>query len=419
MTITAPPVPSQVTALYDALRGLASLGPTGDPLVCAALLRTVSTIEGLALREVAAVDAYGTHVEVGQPSTALLVQTAVDCTTAVAGGTVRLARRLDSDLRPVGDLLIAGKLTRRHCTAVVHGVRGLDANIITDSLPAICDLAVLTDPDTLARELRLRAEAISPTLAEHARQRLEDRIGLSCSDSPDGTGHLTATLSPETFALCNAVLDRVVHSHRVDGDTRSTSRRRHDAFHDLLRHAADCTDPALPNQGSCRAQITIVATAATLTGADGAAPARLIGSTHGLLTYGAFLRLLCDADISTAHLSRKPERLDLSRLTRTVTRAQWRALVARDQECVVTGCHQRPARCQAHHVIHWANGGPTDLANLVLLCHQHHHQLHDQQRWLSCTDNRTMTTAGWLEELSDNPLTGTRATGPPAAAPPR
>ena len=91
MTITAPPVPSQVTALYDALRGLGSLGPTGDPLVCAALLRAVSTVEGLALREVAAVDTHGSHVEVGQPSAALLVQAAVDCTTAAANGTVRLA----------------------------------------------------------------------------------------------------------------------------------------------------------------------------------------------------------------------------------------------------------------------------------------------------------------------------------------
>ena len=63
MTITVPPVPSQVTDLYDVLD---RLGTLGDQLVCAALLRAVSTIEGLALREVAAVDAHGSHVEVGQ-----------------------------------------------------------------------------------------------------------------------------------------------------------------------------------------------------------------------------------------------------------------------------------------------------------------------------------------------------------------
>ena len=56
MTVSTamPPVPSQVAAVYDVLRDLGSLGPTGDPLVCAALLRAVSSVEGLALREVAA-----------------------------------------------------------------------------------------------------------------------------------------------------------------------------------------------------------------------------------------------------------------------------------------------------------------------------------------------------------------------------
>ena len=412
MTITAPPVPSQVTALYDALHGLGSFGPTGDPLVCAALLRAVSTMEGLALREVAAVDTYGTFTEVGQPSTVALVQAAVDCTQSVAGGTVRLARRLDGDLRPIGELLVAGRLTRRHCAAVVHGVRGLDADIVTDSLEAICNLALATDPDTLARELRIRAEAISPALAEHARARLETRIGLSYADSPDGTGHLSATVTPETIALLNAVLDATVHGHRIDGDNRSTARRRHDALLDLLRHAADCEGLALPSQGGCRAQITIIATAATLTGADGAAPARIVGATHGLLTQGAFMRMLCDADMSTAWISLAPERLELSRLTRTVSKAQWRALIARDQHCVARGCHRPPSQCQAHHVIHWANGGPTNLDNLVLLCHQHHHQLHDQHHWLSCTHNRTMTPAGWLQDLADNPLIR-QAAGPP------
>ena len=420
MTMTAPPVPATAVELYDVLDRLGSLGPTGDPRMCAALLRAVSTVEGLALREVAAVDTFGTHLEVGQPSAAAVVQAAVDCTQAVAGGTVRLAQRLDGDLRPVGELLVAGRLTRRHCAAVVHGLRGLDANIVSDSLQAICQVALATDPDTLARELRLRAEAISPALAEHARRKLQDRIGLSCSDSPDGTGHLSATLSPETVALLNAVLDRTVHAARVEGDPRSTSRRRHDAFHHLLRHAADCTEPESPNQGSCRAQVTIIATAATLCGKDGAAPARILGCTHGLLTRGAFMRMLCDADMTAAYLSASPAQLEMTRLTRTVTKAQWRALVARDQECVVRGCHRRPAQCQAHHVIHWANGGPTNLANLVLLCHTHHHQLHDQQRWLPCTQGRTMTPDGWLQNVADNPLTGHAAAGAgQTAGPPR
>ncbi len=34
-------------------------------------------------------------------------------------------------------------------------------------------------------------------------------------------------------------------------------------------------------------------------------------------------------------------------------------------------------RCDAHHIEHWADGGPTSLENLVLLCRRHHRAVHD------------------------------------------
>jgi predicted restriction endonuclease len=30
----------------------------------------------------------------------------------------------------------------------------------------------------------------------------------------------------------------------------------------------------------------------------------------------------------------------------------------------------------AHHIVHWAEGGETSLDNLVILCRHHHRQLH-------------------------------------------
>ncbi|NOX22775.1 MAG: HNH endonuclease, partial [Actinobacteria bacterium] len=32
--------------------------------------------------------------------------------------------------------------------------------------------------------------------------------------------------------------------------------------------------------------------------------------------------------------------------------------------------------CDAHHLIHWAKGGETNLHNLVLLCRTHHTRIH-------------------------------------------
>jgi hypothetical protein len=52
-----------------------------------------------------------------------------------------------------------------------------------------------------------------------------------------------------------------------------------------------------------------------------------------------------------------------------------RALELRDRGCRFPGCGSRFT--DAHHVRHWADGGPTQLDNLVLLCGTHHRLLHE------------------------------------------
>jgi len=41
-----------------------------------------------------------------------------------------------------------------------------------------------------------------------------------------------------------------------------------------------------------------------------------------------------------------------------------------------TGGERPHAWCDAHHVVHWADGGTTALSNLVLLCCHHHRLVH-------------------------------------------
>ncbi|HEX9761619.1 MAG TPA: DUF222 domain-containing protein [Acidimicrobiia bacterium] len=42
---------------------------------------------------------------------------------------------------------------------------------------------------------------------------------------------------------------------------------------------------------------------------------------------------------------------------------------------------------QAHHIQHWADGGPTDLDNLILLCGHHHRYLHEHRWHITGTPN--------------------------------
>ena len=60
-----------------------------------------------------------------------------------------------------------------------------------------------------------------------------------------------------------------------------------------------------------------------------------------------------------------------------------RRLVAlRDQRCQFPGgCDQPASGCEAHHVVHRADGGRTSLANLKDFCWWHHHVVLHQMGW--------------------------------------
>jgi hypothetical protein len=68
--------------------------------------------------------------------------------------------------------------------------------------------------------------------------------------------------------------------------------------------------------------------------------------------------------------------LDVGRRTRTIPPAIRRALASRDRGCRFPGCTHR-RYVDGHHIEHWAAGGATKLANLVLLCRFHHRLVHE------------------------------------------
>ena len=87
-------------------------------------------------------------------------------------------------------------------------------------------------------------------------------------------------------------------------------------------------------------------------------------------------RIACDAATVVMRHDRDGQPLDVGRKTRTVPPALRRALAARDRRCRFPGCSSR--HCDAHHVRHWAQGGSTNLGNLVLLCRRHHRTVHEE-----------------------------------------
>ncbi|MFC7485815.1 DUF222 domain-containing protein [Knoellia sp. CPCC 206453] len=105
------------------------------------------------------------------------------------------------------------------------------------------------------------------------------------------------------------------------------------------------------------------------------------GSTAAgtLLNPGDVRRLACDADIIPIVLGAAGEVLDVGRAARLYTRGQRRALSHRDRGCTWPGCTSPAAWAKAHHVVHWADGGRSDLTNAALLCQRHHTHVHDRR----------------------------------------
>jgi Domain of unknown function (DUF222)/HNH endonuclease len=88
--------------------------------------------------------------------------------------------------------------------------------------------------------------------------------------------------------------------------------------------------------------------------------------------------------------------------TRTIPPALRRALHHRDRGCRFPGCVVRFG--QGHHIRHWAEGGPTTLSNLALLCRRHHRAVHEEGYQLERLPNGELEFRrpnGWI--LGDVP----------------
>lgn len=111
-------------------------------------------------------------------------------------------------------------------------------------------------------------------------------------------------------------------------------------------------------------------------GTTGVAPGAAASEQTGPMSAGTLARTACDATLDRVVLSRTGRILQLATLGRFFTPAQRRAMAARDGGCAFPGCDRPPSWTDAHHVLFWTRGGPTDTDNGALLCEPHHTEIH-------------------------------------------
>jgi hypothetical protein len=400
--------------LRAALDALAAHGPvSGSRRDTALLLDLAERARALALRELAEMHATGGHLRPGvQSTTASWLRDEQRVTDAAARAAVRLATALRDDLPAVGELLAEGQVTVEHGSAVVAGVRGLDSDMVREAEPALCALARLTDPVDVRRRLRDKAAAIDDRLAAQAERRARERMGLRLADVGAHTA-VDGTLAGDDGATVRLAMALAVEAQRQAGDGRGKAARQADVLvgwaRDYLTARHGSGDSLADDAHTVRTHLHVVCRPEQLAAQvcdDGDEPAAVglpellrrdldgapavaagIVGDSAPLSRGVLRRLACDATVDLVLLegpgsgwggahgssqataaggcSSPTQPLYVGRSSRTVTGAQFRALVVRDRTCVVRGCRRPPAQCGAHHVRHWADGGPTDLDNVV------------------------------------------------------
>ncbi|TDC23724.1 HNH endonuclease signature motif containing protein [Kribbella albertanoniae] len=174
----------------------------------------------------------------------------------------------------------------------------------------------------------------------------------------------------------------------IDGerDPRTQDQRQADAFKATMDAAAGNPDhPGVPHLTVTIDFNDLKAALAAFGGGTGNSAGGAVGELvfGDNLSAGAVRLLACDAAVLPIVLGGDSQPLDVGREQRFVNRYIRRALNKRDKGCVV--CQAPPWMCHAHHLTHWAEGGPTSLQNLALLCSAHHRAVHNGQWAISIT----------------------------------
>ena len=130
-------------------------------------------------------------------------------------------------------------------------------------------------------------------------------------------------------------------------------------------------DPGVPGE---RYQVVVHVDAPAL--ADPEAPGQSVLESGEHVSAETSRRLACDASRVVMQHARDGRVVEVAARTRTIPPALRRALQHRDHGCRFPGCHGRFG--QGHHIRHWAQGGPTTLSNLAMLCRRHHRAVHEE-----------------------------------------
>jgi len=294
-----------------------------------------------------------------------------------------VARRL-AELEVTATAWADGKLSSGQVAAIVANVPAEHARLYAEHeeemTPVLAELSV-ADAASAMRSWRLHAQA-----SEDHPDDEEPPSVLHISQVLDGRREVSGHFGPVDAAVVEAAIAAADQGAPgvEEGPALSAAQRRAEALVDVCRWFLTHFEKASTGSRE-RPQVSVIVELADLAGGG---PGCLVDGTP--LDADATARISGDSVLHRVLASGRSRILDYGTSVRTISPALWAALVVRDRHCRHPGCDRPPPWCEAHHVVHFARGGPTRLDNLVLACSRHHHLWHERGWELTLENDATL-----------------------------
>jgi hypothetical protein len=333
--------------------------------------RASRCLEAQRLRRVAELDARGAFGRDGYLSMSAWLVHRLRIAWSTAGEQVRMARGLRRMPR-ARRALTSGDLSAVSASMLVSAREANPAEFGRAEETLVAAAAALPVRELRAAIAYWREAADRVAAVQDAGLR-RDRRRLHVSPSLEGMVRVDGELDPETGQVVITTLRAVLGAARDRSDRRTAPQRRADALGEVCHQWLDGANR--PSIAGERPHVTVTVDLDSL---ERRAGRRCQLDEAGRILAEDARRLACDASVSRVITSGRSAPVDVGRRTPVIPAALRRAVVVRDGGCRFPGCDRPPGWCDAHHVVHWADGGATALDNLVLLCRPHHRMVHER-----------------------------------------
>lgn len=376
------------------LESYAQLAAADQIVACEQLARLEARVKAHQLAAARAADASNAAKSVGATSTTAALANSFGGDPAAASRLLNQARKVQAG-SATEEALASGEVSLGQAELIADKVKKLPGDP-TDAQREGCETQLLDDAKKMTlKDLGRRADRISDTFAAddevdaHEDKTLRNREAEARKKSyfwmvnrrdgtykgefviPEAQGEMLKNalealnapqVKPTTDDPTLAVLD----------DRPTYGQQMAEAFCTFIEHIPSGELPQTAGVG-----VTVTVNIELRSLIDGLKAGTL--STGCRVSASEVRRMACEQALLPMIFNGKPLPLDCGREARLFNRAQRRASENRDGGCTFPGCDRSPSWCVGHHARQrWAEGGTTNLGDMVLICPHHHCIVHAQ-----------------------------------------